>query len=337
MSLRNEAKHSIIVANNRLGGAKITRVQRKQICRDFIAWCFSNGHIIKSMKDATPTMVSEYIYSLRNRNIGVATMHNRLASIRRAMRALGNEPDNCGITAKAVGLSSRNRSGTKVPISDEKLAVAIAEAIAMGEIGFAFVLKLERLLGVRGLESIMSVSALERFAVEANELIGIELRITKGTKGGKDRVTDIIHARAQETLTAIREALIYAHQNGGYLIDGGKGGLKSARSKYHRLARAVGLVGIYAPHSLRYAYAVEKILELKAGGYSRSEALSLVAKFLGHGPTRARYVSQVYGRSVVHLLPPEKRKSRIGRAIAALNKLMDLDRHNDGPSDAREI
>lgn len=70
--------------------------------------------------------------------------------------------------------------------------------------------------------------------------------------------------------------------------------------KYHRLAREVGLVGKYAPHSLRYAYCVDKIIELRDAGCNRKEATSLAANFLGHGDGRGRYVSMVYGKTVVH-------------------------------------
>jgi integrase len=237
------------------------------------------------------------------------------------MRALGRDPDVMCITAKTVGLEPRSRLGTKEPIPDDKLELAIAKAVALNELGFALALHLQRLLGLRGLESLMSVSALEKYALEASELLNNGIRITKGTKGGRPRITDVIHARANETLKTIQKALVYMHAHGGYLIDGGKSGLKSARSKYHRLAKEIGLVGKFAPHSLRYAFATEKIAELRDLGYNRQEAMVLIAKYLGHGPSRARYISSVYGQTIVHTLPIELRKSRLKRAITNLEKL----------------
>jgi site-specific recombinase XerC len=322
MSRKVQAKHSVVVANNQLGGAKITKVQRKRICKQFIDWCFEENYPLNSLKDATSETVGGYIQYLKQQGVSIGTLHNRLASIRRAMAALGSKPDEVGITAKALGLPSRDRSGTKVPIPDATLEISIADARAMGEEGFALMLRLERLLGLRGLESLMSVLDLERYAIEARELLSAEISITRGTKGGRKRYTDVLHARASETLATIHSALVFARAHGGYLLAGAKPGLKSARSKYHRLARAVGLTGQYAPHSLRYAYATEKLIELRDAGMNRKEASSQVAKFLGHGITRDRYVSKVYGRTVIATIPTERRKARIDRAISVLEGLI---------------
>lgn len=322
MSRRVQAKHSIVVANSKLGGATVTKVQRKVICQQFVEWCFAHGHPVNSIKDTTAAMAGGYIQHIQQQGLSNGTAHNRLASIRRAMTTLGGKPDAIGITAKDLGLPPRDRTGTKVPIPDTMLELAIAKALAMGEQGFALMLRLERLLGLRGLESLMSVLDLERHAIEATELMGLEINVTRGTKGGRDRYTEVLHARAHETLVAIHAALVCARAHGGYLLVGAKPGLKSARSKYHRLAREVGLVGQYAPHSLRYAYASEKLIELRDIGMNRQEAASRVAKFLGHGVTRDRYISQVYGRTVIATITPERRKARIDRAIDALDQLL---------------
>lgn len=321
MSRRSIANHSVAIANNHLGGARATKTQRKITCKNFIAWCFANGFPLNSISEATLLVVQTYFKSLKETDISIATMHNRLASIRRAMKALGSDPDVAGITAKTVGLESRDRRGTKEPIPDDLLEIAIAKALELKEPGFAITCRLQRLLGHRGLEALMSISDLEKYAIEASQLVNSDLGITKGTKGGRPRITDVIHARANETLLTIQQALVHMRTH-GFLIDGGKSGLKSARSKYHRLAADVGLVGKYSPHSLRYAFAVEKITELRDQGYNRKETLSLVAKFLGHGASRNRYVSQVYGRTVVHTVPVEKRKSRLERAIKNIDQLV---------------
>lgn len=322
MSRKNIAKHTVILANTKLGGARITKLQRKRICLDFLEWCFANGYAFNSFSSVNKEMVEAYINYLRDSGISVATLHNRLACIRRSMKALGKDPEVIGISAKAIGLESRDRRGTKEPISDAQLQAAINKAIDLGEHGFAIALKLQRILGYRGLESLMSVSELEKYALEANLIVQTEVPITSGTKGGRPRFTQLIHARAAETIGVIQEALIYMRKN-GFLVAGGKSGLKAARSKYHFLAAKVGLTGKHSPHSLRYAFAVEKITELRDQGYNRKEALALVANFLGHGASRSRYISSVYGRTVVHTVPIEKRKSRLDRAINNLKNLGD--------------
>jgi integrase len=322
MSRRTQAINSIHAASKKQGGARITKVPSKRTCIHFVNWCFKNNHLVNSISDVEVEAVQIYFQHLQEIRLSVATQHNRLSAIRRAIASLGRDPDVIGITAKNIGLESRNRSGTKEPISDEQLQIAVNKAIDMEEHGFAIVLKLQRLLGYRGLESLMSIAELEKFALEASVIARTEIAVKSGTKGGRPRYTQLIHARASETIGVIQEALIYMRKN-GFLVAGGKSGLKTARSKYHFLAAKVGLVGKYSPHSLRYAFAVEKITELRDQGYNRKEALSLVANFLGHGASRSRYISSVYGRTVVHTVPIEKRKSRLDRAINNLKNLGD--------------
>ena len=322
MSRKTQAINSVHAANKKLGGARISKMQSKRICFAYIHFCFLHQYPINTIVDSTPESVQLYIRHLQAQGVSAATQHNKLSAIRQAIRALGKNPDEIGISAKNLGLVSRRRTGTKEPITNEALNAAIEKAELMKEHGFVIALKLQRLLGYRGLESLMAIAELENHALDANKIASGNIAITSGTKGGRRRYTQIIHARAAETYAVIREALIYMKEH-GFLVSGSKAGLKAARSRYHALAIKVGLVGKYAPHSLRYAYAVEKITELKNLGYNRQEALSSVAGFLGHGASRARYISMVYGKTVVHTVPIEKRKARIDRAINILKNLGD--------------
>ena len=323
MSRKTLAKHSVTVANNRLGGAGATKHQRLQTCKSFIIWSFQNGHVFNSMVDVHQEIVRAYLVACKAEGNDNSTLHNKLASIRRVMRSLGKDPDPIGITAKECGLSPRNRKGTKEPIPDAVFLAAVAKATEIGKHGLAIVLRLQRLLGHRGLESLMSIRALEKCALEASDFLNFEVVVSHGTKGGRYRQTEFIQARAKETLLVIRDSLIFAKDRHGYLIEGSKKDLKSGVARYHRLAAQVGLVGIYAPHSLRYAYCVEKLEEMRDAGLNKDEATKLAARFLGHGDSRARYVSMVYGKTVVHTLKPERRKKRIDRAIDTINSFID--------------
>ncbi len=320
MSRKSQAKHSIFVANSRTGGARITKTQSKLIGDRFVEWCFKNNYFFNSITDATQEMLAAYMQYLKMQGISVATQHNCLSSIRRAMKSLNCDPNVKGITAKELGLAPRSRVGTKMPIPDNLFEEVIKRACELSEPGFVIALKLQRLLGLRGLESMMVVSSLEKFALEANQVIKGGVSISDGTKGGRQRVTMIIQNKAPETLQTILEALLFMRRHNGFLIEGGKSGLKSAISKYHRLAKQVGLVGQYAPHSLRYAFCKDMLIELHDLGYNRKEATSLVANYLGHGDSRGRYVSMVYGKTVVHTLQIEKRKSRLDRAIMNIDQ-----------------
>jgi hypothetical protein len=171
----------------------------------------------------------------------------------------------------------------------------------------------------------MSTAALKTYAKQAYLLIQRSLspiHIVDGTKGGRPRDVAVIEQHASETFQTITEALAFALKNNGFLIVGKEAsGLKGARAKYHRLAAKFGLTGSYSPHSLRYRYCVDKLLELNASGVPRHEALAFASECLGHGPSRTRFVSMVYGRSVTHLLLKTTRKQNIQQAMAELAEL----------------
>jgi Integrase len=322
MSRKTESIHSVVVATSKIGGARKTKEQRELICKNFIGWCFEHGYLFNSMKDVTLEMLQDYFKVIRDEGVSVATQHNRLSAILKVIKMLRREPVMEGMSAKTVGLKPRNRAGTKLPIPDDFFQTVLERATSLEEPepGFVIALKLQRLLGHRGLESLMCVADLEKYALEAVEILNVP--INRGTKGGRKRVTTIIQSKALKTLQIIREALGFMRSNGGFLIICGKNGIESAMSKYHRLAKEVGLVGKFAPHSLRYAYVVDKIIELRDAGCNRKEATSLAANFLGHGESRGRYISQVYGKTVVHTLPVETRKSRLDRAKDKIDQMI---------------
>jgi Integrase len=197
--------------------------------------------------------------------------------------------------------------------------------ISANEIGFVHALKLERYLGLRGTEAMMSTTALKLYAKQAHVIVQRQLspiHIVDGTKGGRPRDVAVIEQHASETFQAITEALAFALQNSGFLVAGKPStGLKGARAKYHRLAAKFGLTGVYSPHSLRYRYCLDKLLELNAAGAPRNEALAFASECLGHGASRTRFVSSVYGRSVTHLLPKTSRKQNIQQVMTELAEL----------------
>lgn len=338
MSRKSEARRSLWVAGNALGGGRATRAFRNAEGKRFIAWAFDTGQPINSLAEITPAMVKAYLTgppaaapsdaaaSLSGgakvgRPNSTATKHNKLSALRCCMRALKADPDQLGITVKQLGLGSRSRKGTKLPIPDELFFAAVRRAEDLGHLGFAVALRLERFLGLRGQEALMSIDVLKTYYKEAQALVSQvltpEFKIVAGTKGGRPRVIRAVQRFAREAIVAIGEAVAFAAANGNFLIHGPKADLKSARAYYHRLAREVGLVGVYSPHSLRYGYAVDKISEMRDAGFTRQEALQATAELLGHGPSRARYISAVYGRTVVHTFPKTKKNSR-GIALAEL-------------------
>ena len=162
---------------------------------------------------------------------------------------------------------------------------AVAAAVSIGEIGFSISLKIERFFGHRGLEALMSGNELRKYALEAMAIIGGKLEpltVKDGTKGGRLRQTVPIEKYARECLLVIAEAMTYlkTHQ---FLVEGKKPSLKAGRAKYQALARKVGLVGKYSPHSCRYRYATDKLIELRDAAIDRKTAMVMCAAYLGHG------------------------------------------------------
>ena len=326
MSIRRVAYHSVAIANNILGGAKATKSARTRHAREFIDFCLKQGTPISDLRAATKKSLLGFAEHMQKRN-SLATVQNKLASIRALMAARDVDLRQLGIDSNSsLGVGQRSRKGVKEPIPDEILDKCLEELLKQGETGMYHALRLERFLGLRGLEAVMSTSALMKFAKEARDMADgsiSEIDIFDGTKGGRPRQTTVILEFAHLTLEAIAGALEFATENRGYLIWSDSGGLKGARSLYHRIARRVGLVGKFAPHSLRYRYVVDKLTELHQLGVPAGEAERLAAGWLGHGSGRGRWVRMVYGQSIAAKSPRVPRRKAQDSALASVRRLMD--------------
>jgi site-specific recombinase XerC len=307
MSQKRKLVHAAHGINNQSGGARSTKMARLRHLKEFISHCADHKLGMTDFKSVTREMLVSYVQALKAPNHGrpnsTATIHNKLAAIRTALKSHGVDLKALGIENNAdLEIGSRTRLGKKEPISDAAFEAALAKAMDLGELGFFHCIRLERYLGLRGLEAVMSTAALSACALEAVQMAGKslkEVKIFDGTKGGRPRETAVIVKFARETLSVIAEALKFATNNDGYLVSGKVSGLKQARARYHKIAIAVGLTGKSSPHALRYRYTCDKLEELRDLGVPRQEALVLASKWLGHGPGRGRWVSMVYGRSVM--------------------------------------
>ncbi|MEI2813903.1 MAG: integrase domain-containing protein [Burkholderiaceae bacterium] len=200
-------------------------------------------------------MVSDYIEQLKSDGISIATRHNRLASIRRAMQALGKK-------SRKVGSLLKNNHEPRDDVAPknhcQRPLLNGKESRNLGEQVLQTALNCSRLLGHRGLESLMSISARSFPLSKCHHPNKNALSVVRRRK---TQIYTAHPCRSAETLQVIKEALFISDNM--YLVSGNKTGLKSARAKYHYLAGRIGLVGKYSPHSLRYAYSVEKIHDLQ--------------------------------------------------------------------------
>ncbi len=328
MSIKRAAIHTVSVANNNRGGSKATRRTRTSSGREFIGFCLEQGHPMSDIGRVDAAWLAAWVTHLKGSGVGTATINNKVSSVRALAKTRGQDLEKTGLNdSAALGLVKRCPKGTKEPITDEKYLEVLQQALAIDEVGFAHMIRLERYLGLRGLEALMSTSALTIFAKQAKALMGRQpedIHISDGTKGGRSRRSAVIEKYAQETFAAIAAALGFARNNDGFLLEGPPGtGLAGARRRYHRIATAVGLVGKFAPHSLRYRYCVDKLIELQDAGVPRNEALALASQWLGHSGSRGRFVILVYGTAVTRSYPKTTRLQNIGKALEELSRIAE--------------
>lgn len=327
MSLKRNAFHSVAIANNLLGGAKATKSARTRAGRLFTNFALANGWPISDLRNATFEMVKAWVEHLRACGIKLANLNNKVSCLRALLAARGVDLVATRIAdSKALDLESRDRSGTKLPATDEIFETAIQKALEIGEVGFAHALRLERYLGIRGLEALMSTHQLKIYARDAlkmHEDSIAEVHIKDGTKGARPRFVKPIRAYSTITLETILAAAKFSDSNNNVLVKGtSEPTLKSARKRYHRLAKKVGLTGQYAPHSLRYRYATDKLVELYSDGVPLREALSVVSNSLGHGISRKTFVRKVYASTIIGSMPPTTLKEDIAALIVELEAMM---------------
>lgn len=306
-SNKGKAIPSVARANHILAGAKSTRKARRQHASAFLSWCSKQGEGLPRLQDASKELVIKYLHYRQHGNpaagvkaVSIGTLRNIQSSLNAMINLNRAASDARRLTSFETGLPMRSRIGKKRPITDAEFAAAIEKALVIGEPGFVLMLQLERYLGLRGQEALMIWRALQRFQIAkaARGQAPERLEVLEGTKGGRYRAIEFIEAKRDQTLEFLDQAFTYASQNDQVLLKGKKATLLSARTRYTNLCQKIGLVGEIAPHSLRYAYATEKLTELHASGMTRKQASQWVAMNLGHGTSRDRFVRSVYGRSV---------------------------------------
>lgn len=249
---------------------------------------------IRDAKNIKPRHIEMYIRSRQDEKISIRTLQNEMSAIRSILRAAGKtimaNPENEKLSNQALGISGASRDGSKVAIPDN-VYQGILEKVSAADKGAAAAMELSRLLGLRTEETIQSVKSLrtwQKALQNGNE----KVRIVYGTKGGRPRDTTIIER--DKLINAVNNAIHITSENNGRLIN--RPALHLAIEQYRNIVREAGLVGKYAPHSLRYAYTQDATkLHLK-NGFSKEEADALVSMDLGHGDGRGRYVARVYNK-----------------------------------------
>lgn len=277
------------------GGSFKTVSDRTKIADRFADRMISLNIQIRDIKNIKTIHIENYIRSRLAESISKRTLQNEMAAIRAILRVSGKtfmaDPAHPKLSNEALNISGTSRDGTKVAITDDYFKHVFASVSEKDE-GVACAMKLSRLLGLRTEETVQSVKSLQTWK-KALQNGDEKLRVVFGTKGGRPRDTTIIN-RA-ETIDTINRAIDYSSENNGKLID--KPSIHLAIERYRNIVRDAGLVGEFAPHSLRYAYTQDVLKLHKNNGFSQKEAEALASMDLGHGDGRGHYIARVYNKA----------------------------------------
>jgi len=295
MSRLTELKTDLSSAAYQVGGSKGSRQTRIEHVRDLANFIHARGWVhVRETAQVTEKHIHAYIAQAKERGLSSRTLQNRMASVRGvlAYRGKSNFAQSDRISNKALGIAGASRDGTKTAVSPSR-ANEIEEALAAKDAGAAAAYALQRELGLRSQEAVMSVKSLKAWQ-QAIERGRPTVAVIHGTKGGRPRDTRIVDR--EKTLQAVQNALRIARSRGDRLLD--KNDLKSAMNSFQYFLKACGAKGIEASHSARYAYAralYDKLMT-ETPELGHKETLSLVSMSLGHGDGRGTYVEKVYLR-----------------------------------------
>lgn len=296
MSQKNRFIAELRGAGRHAHGAHLTIEARDRHLKLFAEFCNDRAFGLKTVQQINTKHVQLFADFLRGSGRSPRTIHNILASLRTALRASGKNLKNMHLTNNAaLGLAPGDRRGKKEPFPDRDFYLLLT-LLATSDISMYAALAFERFFGLRGMEAIRSRDSLETWLkqIEANQAISV----TFGTKTGKPRMVMIHPKNIPWARLAIHAAFDHTASQRSPLIQAGT--LKQAVRRYRYSCEKLGLVGKYAPHSLRYRYAVELLEYHREQGYSERESLARVAMSLGHGNGRGRWVKMVYARSTVN-------------------------------------
>lgn len=283
MSKKTRLKAEMREASARARGSHLTQQARRYFIGMFVTSLFRLGFPLQRISQIGVRAVVAFVASRASRSI--RTKQNDMTHLRTILRHAGREQfaRDRTISNKALGISGGSRRGAKKAIPDTAIKGLLAR---ITDAGLRAILLLERELGLRAKEAILSVRSLKSW--HAALLAGkSEVHVIFGTKGGRPRWARILDR--DSTLAAIVAALKVVEERGKLAP---KSNLNAALRWYSNSMFRLGVQG----HALRYAYAQRCIQACLAEGYSLAEALAITAMSLGHGDGRARMVKSVYGQ-----------------------------------------
>lgn len=284
-------KHDLVAAARDAGGSFKTRANRTAAVGRFIE--FLRGQNLSGLKLANlkTRNVEAYARAMLEHGRKARTVQSELSALRTTLRACGRGKISDNLDNKSLGIAGASRAGVRTATPEEKREQIVANLLARGHEGVAACVNLQRALGLRGREAVMSGPSLEtwRKALAA----GRPVPVTFGAKGGRPR--EVHPADVERAIEAVNAALAVANQNNRKLI--ARTNLKAALAHYRDVMHNAGATGKHSGHSLRYAFARQQMRYYEeTQGLTEREALARTSLDLGHGDGRGRYIKQVYLR-----------------------------------------
>jgi site-specific recombinase XerD len=273
--------------NKKAGGSHLTIENRSAHLRGFANWCKDKNYQIQTVEQIKEKHILGFMDYLKDKN-SERTRQGKLSALRVVIRESGKSRFANSIKTQAMGVQKASRDGTKRAITDQEFNQALAK-VQQKDPGCAAAMQLCRDLGLRRQEAVMAdASTLKRWAQQIER--GLPVSVVRGTKGGHRR--SAAYPSQERAKKAVEAALKVA--GNGYIVK--TDSLKQSVKKMSNIAASVGLKGEISLHSLRYAFACERLDQLMQDGYSRRHAAVDVSLDLGHGDGRGAYIQQVYSR-----------------------------------------
>lgn len=301
MSKRTSAIHSARSAALKVGGSTLTCRARVATAENFIEFLYTNNIQIPDIRNVRVRQVRAFIEDRRT-VCKPRRLTNIMSHIRQTLRAAGCEQmaANPLLGNKVLQISGATRSGTNHSVS-ESADRCILDAAAKADDYIYAAVRLQREIGLRAQEAVMSGPSLVRW--EAELLRGDPVYVVYGTKTGRPRYTRPVDC--DTALAAVRYALsvIVAGQRENMFP---QETLKQAVKRYQNVWHdwlSPASDEWHTSHSYRYAYAQDRMLQCLRAGMGKRDALATVAMDLGHGDGRGRYIRQVYGQTIAMLAP----------------------------------
>jgi integrase len=287
MSIKKELK----TLATRAGGSFKTVHDRQNVAGRLADQLKKMNIQIKAVSHLKSKHIESYISTRKEDGIGLRTLQNEMAGIRGILREAGRDTlaDSERISNKSLQIHGASRDGTHKAMPDDRYQQLLKD-LKEKDVGVWVCAQLERHLGLRAEESVQANKSIQMWAkqLESNQ----PLRVIYGTKGGRSR--DVRPSDTEAAKKAVYEAINRFKDTKGRIIE--KDNLKSAMNRHNSIMQSVGCKGIYSPHSLRYAFACDRIDKYFAEGYSKEDAYAQTSLDLGHGDGRGLYIKKVYSR-----------------------------------------